>query len=88
MGGVQSTPVSGPVARQTDSQDAVVIEMQTMHPATHVEEQTVIDGHTSLLDLKCWQDLPPEEADIRDNRWLLSASSSEDGTQLDRQEPQ
>ena len=85
---MQPLVVSGPVTGQRASQDAADIEMQTMHPETGSEEQTVIDSQTSLLELKCWQDLPPEEAGLKDNRWLLSHQPSNDETQLENQEPQ
>ena len=80
-GDVQVAEVSVPAVGQSASQGPMDIEMQTLHPAISRDEQVVIDSQTSLLELKCWQDLPPAEAGVLDNRWLLSCQPSGDDPQ-------
>ena len=48
-------------------------------------DQEAIASATCLLDLKCWQDLAPEEAGVHDNRWLLSVQRSDGQPLLDAQ---
>ena len=71
--------LGAPATAATPSPDGSDVEMQLMRPATAtagVDQEAVTDANC-LLDLKCWQDLPPEEAGVHDNRWLLSAQRSE-----------
>ena len=75
--GVVVIEVGAPVSAAAAAPGGSDVEMQLMRPATGLADQEAIASATCLLDLKCWQDLPMEEAGVRDNRWLLSVQRSE-----------
>ena len=79
-GGVEVIEVGVPAATAAaPSSNGSDVEMQLMRPSTAIAsaDQEAIASATCLLDLKCWQDLPPEEAGVHDNRWLLLVQRSD-----------
>ncbi len=78
-GGVVVIEVGAPVAAAAPNPGGSDVEMQLMRPAAGLAsaDQEAIASATCLSDLKCWQDLPPEEAGMHDNRWLLSVQQSD-----------
>ena len=78
-GGVVVIEVGAPVAASAPIPGGSDVEMQLMRPAAGLAsaDQEAIASATCLSDLKCWQDLPVEEAGVHDNRWLLSVQRPE-----------
>ncbi len=78
-GGVVVIEVGAPVTAAVPNPAGSDVEMQLMRPAVGLAsaDQEAIASATCLSDLKCWQDLPLNEAGAHDNRWLLSVQRSD-----------